>query len=432
MTTNSEIATAVAGGGWLGSYLEYAKSLTRAPAMYHIATGLTCLAVSCGSKVSWRDFGDKETWPNLYCIVLGTTGLGKTTSTNIGTDLLRRSIPDSVIADDFTPEAMVRELAAHPASLVYSEEFGTLLAASSKEYNSGMKEILTALYDPRQEFKRSRSGKDGVVVTTVYRPALSMLAGSTIDWLIHHLNEVDFQSGFMPRMLLFPQDDTDLEPEPEQTMFGHRDDHLYAALRTPLFKLGVMRQATVIFDEHSVKYRRAWTDAQQGDVIIASNENMRGMVQRVSSTVFKIAALLAVADYGAQERYVVTLPTVKRAAMLVGWLVKHSVDLFDRHILFEKFEKDAQLLLDWVPDAGIQRTELLRYARRPVSEFNRMMDTLIQRGDIEKIVKPVEGTARHVDWYRRIYRQSYQLPLATTVIDTEDPIEEQEAFDVAG
>ena len=426
MTTNSELATDVAGAGWLGCYLEYARSLTRAPAMYHIATGLTCLAVACGSKVSWRSYGGKETWPNLYAICLGGTGSGKTTSTNIGADLLRSSIPHSVIADDFTPESMVRELANQPSSLVYSEEFGTLLAASAKEYNGGMKEMLTALYDPRETFTRSRSGKDGVILTTVVRPSLSMLAGSTIDWLIHHLKEVDFNSGFMPRMLLFPQTDADFEPEPDVTMFGRRDENLYGALRKPLATVSNMDSAHVIFEDVSIRYLRSWADAQQGSAIIASNENMRGMVQRISATTFKIGALLAVSDYGARKQYVVTMPIAKRATTLVAWLVRNSVDLFDRHILFEQFEKDAQALLDWIPGEGVLRSELLKYSRKNVGEFERLLTTLEQRGDVERVRRPVAGSSATALFIQRIYTAVSRPSISDEVEEAEEIVTQEE------
>jgi hypothetical protein len=391
--------------------------------MYHIASGLAVLAVACGSKVSWHDHGDSEVWPNLYMLVVGTTGVGKTTSTNIGVNLLRRSIPDSVISDEFTPEALVRELAQNPSSLLYVEEFGTLLAATGKAYNADIKPMLTKLYDNRESFKRAVVSKDSGGSQYIPRPALSMLAGSTVDWLVQHLQEADFRSGFMPRVLLFPQDDTDLEPEPEVSMYGTRDERLYQALRLPIQKLGVMKSAPVMFSQDAVKYRRIWTDAQGGSSIIAANEDMRGMVQRISSTVFKVAALLCVSDYGVQQRYVVNLDTTKRAAQLVAWLIQHSVHLFDRYILFEKFEKDAQLCLEWITDDGISRPDLMRFTRKPLNEFDRIMDTLVQRGDVEKYQYRPDGSTKAVLMYRRVYRPVAEI--AVLMNEEEDRPESQ-------
>jgi hypothetical protein len=196
-----------------------------------------------------------------------------------------------------------------------------------------------------------------------------------------------------------------MEADPGEDAYGYHNEHQYQALRTGLAKIGMMPQrATVMFDPAAVRYRRRWEDAQQGDSIIAANEDMRGLVKRATSAVARISALLVVAEYGPQAKYVVDTDVTKRATRLVGWLVRNSVELFNKHILFEEFEKDAQLLMEWIPDEGIPRSELLRYSRKPDSEFERILTTLVKRGDVEMISMQRDGNPRAVPVIRRIYR----------------------------
>jgi energy-coupling factor transporter ATP-binding protein EcfA2 len=425
--SNAELATHVAGDGWLGSYLDYARPLTKAPSLYHLATGLACLSVACGSKVSWWTFGNQEVWPNLYVLLLGDSGVGKTTASNIGTNMLRHAIPGAILADNFSAEALIKSLVEHPSSMVYAEEFATLLASSKKEFNGGVRELLTQLYDSRDSYNIIRTTKEAGGNQTIFRPSVGLFGGSTVVWLTKHLGEVDFQTGFMARVLMFHQNDQDCETPAHLASVGNtRESPEYIELAKGLRKIGVMQhRATVMFDDKVSRYQQFWELALAGDTLIATTPDMRGMVMRLTSTAYKIAALLAVADYGVQERYVVDLPMFKRSTVLVEWLVRQTAELFTNHIVFEDFEKNVQSIVSFIPDEGIPRHELLALSRTNVGDFDRMINTMIQRREVELVQIQPEDDTKSVPHYRRIYKPVSSLAVIDAEIDDEPEIEEQ-------
>lgn len=425
--SNSELATHVAGSGWLGGYLEYARPLTKAPSLYHLATGLACLSVACGSRISWWTFGNQEVWPNLYILLLGDSGVGKTTASNIGTNMLRHAIPGAILADNFSAEALIKSLVEHPSSMVYAEEFATLLASSKKEFNGGTRELLTQLYDSRDTYEIIRATRDAGGNQMIYRPSLGLFGGSTVVWLTKHLAEVDFQTGFMARVLMFHQTDLDCETPASLGAIGNtRESPEYITLAKGLRRLGVMqKRALVMFDDKVIRYQQFWELALQGDTLIAATPDMRGMVMRLTSTAFKIAALLTVADYGVQEQYVVDLPTFRRATLLVEWLVRQTAELFTSHIVFEDFEKNVQNITSFIPDEGIPRHELLALARTNAGDFDRMINTMIQRREIESVHIQPEDDTKSVLHYRRVYKPVSALAVTGMEIEDEPEIEEQ-------
>jgi hypothetical protein len=314
-----------------------------------------------------------------------------------------------VIADEFSVEGFINELTNHPSALLYVEEFSTLLTDMNRSYMAPLKPLLTKLYDPRGDYKRALIKEGGTQY--IPRPSLSILGGSTTSWLTEHLTEADFRSGFMPRVLLFPQNDDDLEDEPDApTVSG---DQMERELIGGLRKVAVMSSANVIFDDAARRLRRDFVEMQNA-AMTSAVEDMRGMVTRTAAYVYKVAALLCISDHGVQSTYVVDYATVRRATVLVAWLIEQSREMFERYIVFEKFEKSMQVFLDCVMEGGTSRGELLRLSRLPAFEFDRLLATAEQRGDIRVgRVRPEGGTDAVVMIYRvmpKIYRSALVAP----------------------
>lgn len=380
MSKTAALVETVAGTGLLGSYIAYARTLTRAPLMYHAGTGLATIAGAVGSNVWWRGHDGNEQWPNLYLLLLGPSGNAKTTAMKIGMRLLNWSAPGTIYADEFSQEQFIKGLAAHPSLVLDVEEFATLLEMTQRSYMQGIKETLTKLFDPRPEFRRSTKG-DGEIIIRL--PSLTILGASTTDWLVKHLDEVDFRSGFMPRFLLVPQEETDREPDPGFTPRG--DAHAENSLVRQLHAIATMPRAHVGFDARARKHLTVFVDSVERR---SKEEGMRGelsgLVNRVGAYCGKVCALLAVADDGPLSEYEVSLDQAKRATALMGWLVDAAERLFEWQIVFEKFEKDVQRLLALIPETGIERSALLKRSRLPVFQFDRLMDTLEQRHEVAK------------------------------------------------
>jgi hypothetical protein len=121
----------------------------------------------------------------------------KSTAINSAESLLRSSAPDAVLPSDFSREKFLEILGKTPAGMLTLKEFGGFLAALGRDYMGGMKETLTELYDGPDEYSRSLKSS----TFTVKRPALTLLAATTLDWFEGRIDEGDLRGGFLARFL---------------------------------------------------------------------------------------------------------------------------------------------------------------------------------------------------------------------------------------
>jgi hypothetical protein len=232
MKKERELALYVAGEhGWLADYVSYARTLTDAPLMFHVGAGFIALAGAVGSQVTWHG-GGRENWPNLYVLLLAPSGIyRKSTSVDLGCSLLAQACPNRVMDREFSGERFIRNLAQQPVSVLKEAEFSSLLERMKASYMAGMDRRLTELWDCQAEYSRHLQGQDnggrGDRIVVV-RPALSIIAASTTDWLVASITELDLRSGFLPRFLLVPS--TEKEEEPPGGYWAEQNRHAETAL----------------------------------------------------------------------------------------------------------------------------------------------------------------------------------------------------------
>lgn len=379
MSRERELVAQVAGDGFLAVYVDYARSLTAAPAVYHLATGLSVIAGVVGSHVSFMGAGDVEYWPNQYNLLLGASGMHKTTAMNIGLELLRNSAPGTVYSDQYSQEQFISALAEKPSRLLAVEEFSTILADMDRSYMVGLKELLTKLYDPRQDFVRSTKGEGNV---TIFRPSVTVLGGSTIDWLVAHLKEVDFISGFMPRFLLWPSDSK--EPEPPGGVLAKADQHVKNALIQQLAGMAKLRKVQAEFEPEAIKKIAAMSKAQaRRKEEEGAPKELDGLIARCGSYAAKFCVLLAIADEGAQMHYRVTAEIAARAVSLMEWMVDQAYGLFEKQIIFERTERELQAILRLIPADGVPWSVALKRSRLTGVQFAAHIKTLTEREEVE-------------------------------------------------
>ena len=275
----------IAGDGWLGAYVDYARRVTDAPLAFHVGAGLVSLATAVGSRVSWHGGGGRENWPNLYVLLMAPSGIfRKSTSVDLPAGLLERAMPGSVMEREFTPEKFVANLQEHPSSMIKEAEFGSLLERMKSNYMVGLKQRITELYDCIPEYGRGKAGMDAVPIKIV-RPSLNILAASTTTWLVESLNEMDMRSGFLPRFLMFAP--TTKEPEPPGGYWAERQLTHENALVKVLGQIGQVHRTHLVMSEvrdmliaWDAKSRRAFEDGKKPD-------DLSGLYSRLAYSVTK-------------------------------------------------------------------------------------------------------------------------------------------------
>lgn len=405
MSRERALVEQVAGKGLLGSYVQYARTLTAAPLQYHLATGLCVISGAAGAGATFYGGGNTEHWPNLYVCVLGPTGFHKTTAIRIGCRMLERAAPGTIAPNEFSREQFLANLQRNPNALMEVDEFSVLLSQMERTYMAGLKETLTDLYDPHPTYTRTLRGQHGQGETIrINRPALTILAASNIDWLVEHLTEVDFRSGFMPRFLLWPSDLR--EPEPPDGMLARGDAVIETSLLKQLHALSTVHQAPV---EWSAGARRRVSAFSRERMAVAETESvpgeLLGLVSRSGLHSAKLAVLLCLSDQGHQERYEISSEQAERACLLMAWLIDQAENLFEAHIVFEKFERKAQKLLGTISDSGVEWSVALKRSKVSADDFRKMVSTLQERGQVDLYSEARDGRGRSAS--ARMLRRAY-------------------------
>jgi hypothetical protein len=397
VTSERDVMQFVAGSpdSMLGGYVEYARQITDAPLAFHVGGGLAMMAGAIGSNIYWRGGGHREQWPNLFLLLLAPSGIfRKSTSVDLPTNLLAAACSGSILDREFSPEQFIRNLAEQPTSLLKESEFSSLLERMKSSYMQGMKQRLTDLYDCQDSYDRVIRGANGTGERIrIVRPSLSILAASTLDWLVESLTETDMRSGFMPRFLFIAP--SEKEPEPPGGYWATGDSRVSAAIIRGLSGLSRMRRAQVSFKP---AHRRIveWTEAHAvhadtGD----APEELLGLYSRLGHHLAKLCTLLTVSEDAIAESYEVQTETADRAITFMQWILEGTARVFDERVTFSKFEQQAQKALRFV-GAATERGVLLKKMKCSAQELDRLVTTLKERGEIVEETEQTGGRPKRM------------------------------------
>jgi hypothetical protein len=200
--------------GWLGEYVSFMKDL-EACIRFKFFSACSVLGATINNKV-WIYRGSEELlpklFPNIWVILLAPPGRGHKTSTiNAALNCLYQACPEvRILADKLTPESLVKAL-SEPLSTKEKIQIGPRDATGiikapelsvffgKAQYNAGLVSLITDLYDFREEWavETIMRGRN-----TLKNICISILGGSTPDWLQKMLPEDSFTGGFMSRFVL--------------------------------------------------------------------------------------------------------------------------------------------------------------------------------------------------------------------------------------
>jgi hypothetical protein len=200
--------------GWLGKYIEYSDGLEACP-RFRFFSACCVLGAALNNKV-WIQRGDEgllpKLFPNIWIVLLAPPGRGHKTSTiNMAVNCLTKACEGvRILADKITPEAIVNALSIPKTSketirigprdatgLIKAPELSVFFGKQT--YNTGLVSLITDLYDYREVWKGETIGRGR---DTLKNNCISILGGSTPQWLQQMLPQDAFTGGFMSRFVL--------------------------------------------------------------------------------------------------------------------------------------------------------------------------------------------------------------------------------------
>lgn len=176
--------------------------------MFRKWTAISVLAAALEQKV-WVTTSDRL-FPNLYTVLVGFPGVGKTRTIMKGRAFLAELDDFCIAPTDMTKSSLVdallssrRVIVKHPppadefhSMTLMFDEWGVLLSS----FDGDIIPSLTTFYDVTVPYEQHRRGKE--IRIKIPRPQLSILAGSTPSNLIKFIPDFAWDQGFTSRLIL--------------------------------------------------------------------------------------------------------------------------------------------------------------------------------------------------------------------------------------
>lgn len=238
---------------WLTSFMEY-SSFGEAPSKMLFWTGVSTVCGALRRRV-WLDMKYFQWVPNMYIIMVAPPGIvSKSTTANIGMNLLRRVEGIAFGPDVVTWQALVESLAENselaldketgeylPMSCITiaSDEFGTFLNPDDRE----MVDVLVSLWDGKKgTFSKvtKMSGSD-----SIENPWVNIIACTTPSWIAGNFPQYMIGGGFTSRCVFVYADTKRQEiAYPDQAVpenFGKMQEDLVHDLKDISEMIGEMK-----------------------------------------------------------------------------------------------------------------------------------------------------------------------------------------------
>lgn len=367
--------------------MEYTKHL-EAPDLFHLWVAIGTVAGALQRKV-WIDQYHFQWTPNFFIVLVAPPGVvSKSTSANIGMDLLRQVEgvhfgPDSVtwqaLFDSFADAATAIEGIGTTSPLtVAASELGTFLDPQNRE----LVDVLNDMWDGKERPITRRTRGEGL--SQIERPWLNLIGCTTPGWLEEHVPSVMFKGGFMSRtVFVYQENKRHLTAYIRQKMgkfveeYSILRQHLISDLRTISEIKGEYKLTPDALAWGEAWYKRHWTEKNPHGLDM---ELFGPYFARKQTHIHKLAIVLAAAI---SNRPIIEVYHLEQAEKLVSSLEPNM-----NRILGAIVDSPEVRLVGFIcklflmSQAGLTRQQLWRICMRQMSleSFNDAVKASIAAG----------------------------------------------------
>lgn len=368
-------------GGFYDRYCTYTEH-SEAPLAYHLFCALGGIGVTVNRRV-WFNMGYYRLYPNLGIILLGPSGIKKTTATNIILDMLQALELSKIYSEKLTPEQLVESMKEHAQGLLYAPEMAVFLG--KQRYMEGIVPLITRFMDCPDAWSSETIGRGKTVLHDI---AISSLMCSTVEWFINNTPEDVISGGFIARNLLIVQDDSPrVEPIPRPG-----NPKLRERLITELSAVHEL-QGELVMDRMCDTAYRTWYSSHKRSAKSAEHELLATYYQRKPDHAKRIAMCLHLAEH---HDLTLCMECFTRAVDILDWIEQFLPGLL-KQMFKTSSGHSVDLVLSAIKTAGgvIDHGELLRKLqhRYTATDLKPIITSLKDAGMIDE----------HIDKLQHVY-----------------------------
>jgi hypothetical protein len=281
--------------GILKSFAKFTEN-TEIPSIFALWVGISTVSAAMG-RDCFVDLGHFTVYPNLYIVlVAGSAKCRKSTSINAGRKFMEKIIPAvKMLSQKMTPEALIGALSGMTAEgdskilneaegILVVDELATLIDRNA--FKTGMIPILTKLYDC-EDFPYETRGRG---IEDVRNPCLSMLGGSTSEWIKESIPIAAIGGGFTSRVIFVFKDSYErLVPWP---FMSEETRKLGDAIAHDLNKVAEMRGGFSLSDKAKKIYENEYMRFMKESSLF-EDSNLAGYSGRRHITLLKVAMVIS-------------------------------------------------------------------------------------------------------------------------------------------
>lgn len=285
---------------WLPAFVQYA-GVTEAPRKMHFWSGVGAIAGALRKKV-WIDM-IRFTWtPSFYVIYVAPPGIvAKSTTADIGMDILRQVPGIKFGPDVVTWQSLVTSFAAACESFEYGEEWHpmsplTLVASELGLFinleNKEMVNLLIALWDGRKRLEKQTkmSGND-----MVEAPWINLQGCTTPHWVAENMPPSMIGGGLSSRCVFVYADEKEKYVAYVDEAVGPQDATLRTALVNDLEHIATKLCGPFTITQEARTWGRAWYEEFWKSAKDRMDDRMiEGYAARKQTHLHKLAMVLSV------------------------------------------------------------------------------------------------------------------------------------------
>jgi hypothetical protein len=194
---------------WIDEYCSYIAPASEAPPNYLFWSAATAIA-ACLKRSVWVDRKSWKLYPNIYTVLVGRPGIGKGSAINPIVNIIKEAGTANLVGDRITIEFLLEKLskgfpgvvANGNGSVHFGKDSSCLISAAELQVFATASQftlpIMADLWDCREhpfDYGTKTQGK-----FIIDKPTVSLLGGSTTEWLVQSIPHSAVGGGFTRRV----------------------------------------------------------------------------------------------------------------------------------------------------------------------------------------------------------------------------------------